>query len=100
MLSRAWLWVIDLFGFCETEGKVIKKKSLEAGKRKGVVKGVKEKGKGGGIMGESRVGNRRVEEIKREEGCECECEDCCEKEEGMEKLKEKKEEWWESWVEV
>jgi hypothetical protein len=51
---------------------------------------VKEKGKGMGMMGESRVRNRRIKEIKREEGGGCDCEDYCEieRERGKEKVKE------------
>jgi hypothetical protein len=89
MISRAWLWVIDLFGFCETDGRVVKKKDGKNGKN-GMEKRKREV---------KVVRNRRVEEIKREEGCVCECEDCCE-EEGEGKEEVKKEEWWESWVEV
>jgi hypothetical protein len=58
MVSRAWLWVIDLFGFCETEGQVIKRKGLQKGKEKGLEGG----------NGEVKVvRNRRVEDIKREQ---------------------------------
>jgi hypothetical protein len=92
MASRAWLWIIDLFRFCETEGKVIKEKVLERGAKR-----VGNGGKRGEGVNVAR--NRKVEETKREEGCGCECEDCCEKE-GEEEKEERKEEWWESWVEV
>jgi hypothetical protein len=112
MISRAWLWVIDFLGFCEAEGKVVKKKDGKNGKSRMGNKG-REKEKDVGLQrgdGIRVVRNRRVEEIMREEGfgCECECEDCCEEEgekggvrDGVKgKGEGKKEEWWESWVEV